>query len=56
MRQLHAVTNTPGRVAILPLLIALPIAAIMLATRAHFVFVLPDEKGTKASVILSETL
>lgn len=56
MRHFHAVTNTPGRAAILPLLIALPIAAIMPATRAHFVFVIPDEKGTKASVILSETL
>ena len=56
MRQFHAVTNTPGRAAILPLLIALLIATIMPATRGHFVFVIPDEKGTKATVILSETL
>ena len=56
MRHFHAVTNTPGQAAILLLLIALLLAAIMPATRAHFVFVVPEEKGTKASVILSETL
>jgi N-acetylneuraminic acid mutarotase len=56
MRVVHDLSVWPGRAAILPLVGGLMMLAAGTAARGHFVFVLPDEGGAQARVILSEDL